>query len=165
MPMPDETTLNHDVAKVGASYLRAIVYIQMGVGLLLMGFGYWTGIDRFALMVRGEQTTGQVVQYLERGAATPGAERWFTAVVVFRNDAQTIYFQDWNGREYQGGVPETVSVIYDPRQPSNAIINRPALNWLPWAPVFVLGAFLFLLGVSTWLHRLLFRRTPRHGAA
>jgi hypothetical protein len=47
-----------------------------------------------------------------------------------------------------------VIVLYDPANPSLAMIDRPVWNWLPWAPIFALGLFLVLVAIKCALHAL-----------
>jgi hypothetical protein len=37
-------------------------------------------------------------------------------------------------------------VLYDPSNPSTAIIDRALMNWIPWAPIGLTGAFLCSVG-------------------
>ena len=44
-----------------------------------------------------------------------------------------------------------VTVLYDPAHPSDAMIDRPIWNWLPWAPIGAVGLFLILVAMRGWL--------------
>jgi hypothetical protein len=41
-----------------------------------------------------------------------------------------------------------VIVLYDPTNPSVAMIDRPVWNWIPWAPTFAVGLFLALAAIK-----------------
>ena len=58
------------------------------------------------------------------------------------------------GSPSMGSLPDRVTVLYDPARPSDAMIDRPVWNWLPWAPIGAVGLFLALVAVKGWLgHR------------
>jgi hypothetical protein len=43
------------------------------------------------------------------------------------------------GSESRVGLGSSVPVIYDPANPSVAMLDRGLSNWLPWAPCFAVG--------------------------
>jgi hypothetical protein len=44
-----------------------------------------------------------------------------------------------------------VTVLYDRAGPTDAMIDRPIWNWMPWASIGAVGLFLALLAVRGWL--------------
>ncbi len=44
-----------------------------------------------------------------------------------------------------------VTVLYDSANPTSAMIDRPVMNWIPWAPTFAVGLFLILVAIKAWL--------------
>jgi len=63
---------------------------------------------------------------------------------------QTVRFEDWLGSTRPGKRnhrSEIVQVLYDPTKPSVAMIDRPIWNWVPWAPVVVVGVLLIMSGI------------------
>jgi hypothetical protein len=44
-----------------------------------------------------------------------------------------------------------VTVLYDPENPSLAMIDQPVWNWIPWAPTSGVGLILLLVGTKGWL--------------
>jgi uncharacterized protein (DUF983 family) len=46
---------------------------------------------------------------------------------------------------------DRVIVLYDPARPSDAMIDRPVWNWLPWAPIAAVGCVLMLVAIKGWL--------------
>lgn len=142
------------IARIGQAYQRIVVYLQLGVGILLLVVAYHTGFERAALLMAGQSTAGQIVRYVAVVPVRSSEAPWFKAVVQFRVADQLIEFTDWNSREYAGGVPSSVDILYDPQQPQHAMVQRGnLLDWMPWAPMGALGAFLLLVGIATYLRR------------
>ena len=61
-----------------------------------------------------------------------------------------IQFKDWMGTN-AAVLNVRVTVLYDPANPSSAMIDRPVWNWIPWAPAFAVGLFLMLVAIKAWL--------------
>ncbi|WP_157314034.1 DUF3592 domain-containing protein [Chitinibacter sp. GC72] len=142
------------ILRFGRAYTRVGVYLQLGLGVLLLLLAYHTGFERATLLLGGQSISGQIVRYEAVAPVRSSNAPWFKAVVQFRLDTQLIEFTDWNSREYAGGVPSDVAVLYDPYQPQQAMIRRGnLLDWMPWAPAGLLGALLLLVGLRGCLHR------------
>ncbi|MBM5571224.1 MULTISPECIES: DUF3592 domain-containing protein [Deefgea] len=144
-------TTHHFASQIqcwGRAYLSVAVYLQIGLGLLLLGFAQQTGLERLALLWDGQRAAGQIVRYIEVEPVRFSESVWFKAMVVYEHNGQQIEFADWNSREYASGVPQEVVVLFDPQQPSQAMIRRGnVLDWMPWAPFAVLGVFLLIVGL------------------
>jgi hypothetical protein len=41
-----------------------------------------------------------------------------------------------------------VTVLYDPANPTLAMIDRPVYNWIPWGPTFAVGLFLVIVAIK-----------------
>jgi hypothetical protein len=67
--------------------------------------------------------------------------------VEFQAGDRFVQFQDWLGAKIAGTAKVSVIVLYDPVNPSVAMIDRPVWNWIPWAPTFAVGVFLVLVAV------------------
>lgn len=134
-----------------AKILRYTYRVQVFVGLFLMLFGYYTGRVHFDLIRQGVRTAGKIVDYREKRFGptyeSPSTTA-FMPIVEFTANDRVIQFQDWMGSSLAGELNDTVTVLYDPADPSAAMIDRPVWNWLPWAPVFALGFFLTLVGIK-----------------
>jgi hypothetical protein len=119
-------------------------------GVVLLILAWFTGATRVTLIAGGERATGQIVGYEQarinsRGAAnTTRSSTTFLPVVEFSAAGQTVRFTDWLGSPSRGGIRDSVRVLYDPAQPSVAVIDRPVGNWLPWAPFAATGGLLLL---------------------
>jgi hypothetical protein len=69
-------------------------------------------------------------------------------VVEFHTNDRFVQFQDWLGTNVAGNKNVPVMVLYDPANPTEAMIDRPVWNWIPWAPIAVLGLFLLLVSIK-----------------
>jgi hypothetical protein len=146
MSIPNENS--SQIRRLGNAYLSIVVYLQIGLGLLLLVLAYQTGLERLTLLWHGQTTVGQIVRYIEVEPERSSEPTWFKAIVIFEHDDRQIEFADWNSREYSAGVPEQVEVLYDPQQPTQAMIRRGnILDWMPWAPFALLGVFLLIVGL------------------
>jgi hypothetical protein len=75
----------------------------------------------------------------------------FMPIVEFQAGDRIVRFEDWKGSSLAGSLRDRVTVLYDPARPSVAMIDRPAWNWLPWAPIAAVGLFLTLVAIKGWL--------------
>jgi uncharacterized protein DUF3592 len=136
-------------------YTRAA---QAVMGLFLMLFGYLIGREHFHLICAGARTQGAIVGYKEQYFASNysrGSSSGTTAfmpLVKFQAGNRVIQFKDWMGTN-AAVLNVRVTVLYDPANPSLAMIDRPVWNWIPWAPTFVVGLFLVLVAIGHWLRR------------
>ena len=136
-----------------AAVLRYTRVVQAIVGLFLLILGYYIGKEHFHLIREGVRTQGTIVGYIQESIPNGGGVRWQSAsmpIVNFQAGDRVIQFKDWMGSK----APVTnvgVIVLYDPANPSVAMIDRPVWNWLPWAPAFTVGLFLVLVAIKGWL--------------
>jgi hypothetical protein len=137
------------IEKVGATYVRMAVWIQLLLGLALLAIGAHYGADRARLLMFGQSAAGQITAYTTIRLGGVGGEEAFKPKVSFVYAGQQVVFDDWLSREYASGVPEPVTVLFDPAQPRSAMILRSGwINYWPWAPVFGLGLLLLVAGLS-----------------
>jgi hypothetical protein len=83
----------------------------------------------------------------------------YLPAVEFRAGDRVVHFQEWKGEASSGGLGLSVPVLYDPANPSIAMIDRSYWNWLPWAPCFAIGLILALASIKG-LFAFLFHRNP-----
>ena len=136
-----------------AKVLRYTYFLQVFVGMFLMLFGYYAGRGHFDLIRGGARAAGKIVDYKEERFARTGTGQSpfntaFMPIVEFPAGDRVIRFQDWVGSSVAAELNNTVTVLYDPADPSAAMIDRRVWNWLPWAPVFAVGFFLTLIGIK-----------------
>jgi hypothetical protein len=138
-----------------ATLLRYTRIIEVVVGLFLVCLGYYIGKDHYHLIRGGVRAPGTIVGYKQQyfrgsdGRLSSGTEA-FMPIVKFRAEDQDVEFRDWMGTN-AAVLNVRVMVLYDPEKPSLAMIDRPVWNWVPWAPTFGMGLFLFLVGVRGWV--------------
>lgn len=141
-------TLGHREAILRYAYVAQLV-----VGLFLLLFGYAIGKDHLHLIRAGVRTSGTIIDYKEEHfSTTPGGVRWvgaFMPIVEFPLGDRMVQFKDWMGSSVAIRNLE-VTVLYDPANPSLAMIDRPVWNWIPWGPAMGVGFFLILVGARAF---------------
>ena len=127
--------------------------VQLAAGFVLLALGWQIGKTRVALISSGAHAQGRIVGYEQQRFSMRSLDNLgrmnsaMLAVVEFRPKNETIRFTDWVGRGSNGSVGEVVPVLYSPAQPSQAVIDRPVANWMPWAPFCAVGLLLVLSGL------------------
>lgn len=128
---------------------------QFLVAAIFLSFAYGTGHVHAHLLFKSAQTHGTIVylkpvEFSERSSA--GSTTRYTTIyeplVEFNNGDRVVRFQEWKGSESRVGAGSSVPVIYDPSNPSFAMIDRGFSNWLPWAPFFAIGVVLSLASLK-----------------
>jgi hypothetical protein len=131
--------------------LRYARVAEVLVGLFLVLFGCYIGKDHFHLIREGARTPGTIVGYKQESFPDRGNTHWDTAfmpIVKFQARGRDVEFKDWMGSHAAVSWKIPVTVLYDPADPSVAMIDRPVWNWIPWAPTFAVGLFLVLVGIK-----------------
>lgn len=143
-------------------------FIPQSLGaLLFLGFSYSTGKVHAHLLFRATRTQGIIVglkpvrmqSHSNSGGSSTFAQTVYLPAVEFRAGDHVIHFQEWKGQASNAGLGSSVPVLYDPANPSIAMIDRSYWNWLPWAPCFAIGLILALASIKGFF-AFLFRRTP-----
>jgi hypothetical protein len=126
--------------------------LQVIAGLLLLAAGYFMGKHQLALILWGTRTSGVIVAYKQKDVRVWQTEELantsYMPVVEYRAGGNLVRFEDWLGSRLPGVANTNVVVLYDAAHPSGAMIDRPVWNWLPWAPVSLVGTLLFLAGAK-----------------
>ncbi len=137
--------------------LRYMFIPQAIAGVLLLIVAYYMGHTHFHLIVDGDRAPGRVVGHEQRNIGNDTSDTSstlaFMPIVEFEAGERTVRFVDWLGSASTGNLPDRVTVLYDRERPSEAMIDRPAWNWVPWAPIGVVGLFLTLVAIKGWLGR------------
>ena len=125
---------------------------QLLAGLLLLALSHYLGHTHLHLIREGLRAPGRIIGYKQQNFRSSSSESFSTTgympIVEFQANDRSIHFQDWLGTSIAGSKNVPVIVLYDPANPSLAIIDRPVWNWLPWAPIFALGLFLVLTAIN-----------------
>ena len=137
--------------------LRYAYIPQAVAGAVLLIVAYFMGHAHFDLIRQGARAQGTVVGHEQQNfvsRSSSGGTRStlaFMPIVEFQAGEQTVRFKDWKGSSVAGDLHDRVTVLYDPARPSDAMIDRPVWNWLPWAPIGAVGLFLTLVAIKGWL--------------
>jgi uncharacterized protein DUF3592 len=143
MPFPQD-----QVAWVLANREKIARYLfipQFLAAALFLSFAYATGHVHAHLLFKGARTRGTIVDLkpVKFSDRSRSGSNWYTTIyeplVEFNAGDRVVRFQEWKGSESRVGMGWSVPVIYDPADPSFAMIDRGCWNWLPWAPCFVIG--------------------------
>jgi hypothetical protein len=129
---------------------------QLFAGLVFLGLGYFMGHAHFHLIREGVRAPGRIVGYKQESfrsssSGTSSTTTGYMPIVEFHTNERFIQFQDWLGTKIAGNANVPVIVLYDPANPSVAMIDRPAWNWLPWAPILAVGVFLVLVAIKGFI--------------
>jgi len=140
-----------------STLLRYAFVGPLVAGILCCGIGYFMGRTHLRLILKGARAQGTVVDFQAKSFNTSGSgggtsiRTGYMPVVEYRAFGdQTVRFEDWLGSTRPGKRnhrSEIVQVLYDPTKPSVAMIDRPIWNWVPWAPVVVVGVLLIMSGI------------------
>jgi hypothetical protein len=125
---------------------------QALVAFLFLGFAYNTGKVHAHVLLRGARTQGIIVGLkpvrMQSSGSTTFAKTIYEPTVKFRAGDRLVVFQEWKVQSSAGGLGWPVPVLYDPANPSYAMIDRSYLNWLPWAPCFFIGLILAMSSIK-----------------
>jgi hypothetical protein len=129
---------------------------QLFLGIVLLGLGYFMGHTHFHLIREGMRAPGRITGYKqERFRSSSGFySTGYMPIVEFHINDRLVQFQDWMGSNSASALYNPVIVLYDSANPSTAMIDRPAWNWFPWAPIFFVGLFLVLVAIKGALRSL-----------
>ena len=132
---------------------------QLFAGLVFLGLGYFMGHAHFHLIREGVRVPGRIVGYKQESfkrssSTTSSTTTSYMPIVEFHTNERFVQFQDWLGARIEGSKNVSVTVLYDPANPSLAMIDRPTWNWLPWAPILALGLFLVLVAIKGFFRSL-----------
>lgn len=125
---------------------------QLFAAFLFLGFAYWTGKDHSHLLFKGSHTQGEVVGFkpvVIRSSRSDSFSRTANMPIIqFRAGDHITQFQEWKSSRFDPALHAQVPVLYDPAAPSVAMMDRGAINWIPWAPCAAIGLLLALAGLK-----------------
>lgn len=149
-----ERECEQDPRRIGR-LLRFVVGLVVGLSFLIFGI-YISGPRVFVL--RGPaKTVGRVTGSVRRSGSIWNAQHTtqytvtgYDPTVEFQAGGRRIDFEDWRSTQRLPPVNSAVPVIYDPRDPSKAMIDLALWNFIPWAPITIVGLLLFLNALKYW---------------
>jgi Protein of unknown function (DUF3592) len=142
--------LTTNQTQISRSVRRYLPVVQILTGVFLALLGYSIGKDHLTLIQHGVRTPGVIVNYqtqIFRDARRNSSTTGFMPIVQFRDADRTIQFKDWLGSSSTAFLGQRVTVLYDPANPSVAMIDRSIANWIPWGPTIAVGVFLVCVGL------------------
>jgi hypothetical protein len=148
MPFPQD-----QVAWLLANHSRIARYMfipQLVAAFLFLGFAYVTGKVHAHLLITGARTQGKIIALVpvrvqdRTRSGTTSITTIYEPVIEFAAGDHVLRFQEWKGSRSNAGLGSAVPVLYDPANPSLAMMDRGPANWLPWAPCFAIGLILAL---------------------
>ena len=145
---------------------RYLFIPQAIAALLFLGFSFVSGRVHAHLLLHGERTTGTIVglkpvrmQTYSRTGSTTFVHTIYEPTVEFYAGNRLLRFQEWKGQAVNAGLGSAVPVLYDPADPSFAMMDRGPSNWFPWAPCFLIGLIVALASIKG-LFAFLFQQRP-----
>ena len=133
---------------------------QFLAAAIFLSFAYGTGHVHAHLLFKGSSTRGTIVDFRvvhfrqSSGSVTAHGTTLYEPIVEFTASGRLVRFQEFKGSNSRVGLGWSVPVLYDPADPSFAMIDRGFRNWLPWAPCFLMGipvAFASLKGLFAFV--------------
>jgi hypothetical protein len=156
MPFPQEQ-IDWLIAN-RARIVRWMFIPQLLVALLFLGFAYRTGRTHVRVLLRGIHAQGTIISLrpvrISSSTSRSGGSSSsviYLPLVEFMAQGRLIRFEEWKGTQSYSGVGSFVPVLYDPVEVSSAMLDRRIWNWLPWGPCFIIGAILFVAGLTGFL--------------
>ena len=143
MPFPQEqvTWLLSNREKIA----RYMFIPQFLAAAVFLTFAYGTGHVHAHLLFKGVPTRGTIVALKPAqmsNRSSNGTQSYYTIyepLVEFSAGDRIVRFQEWKGSRSNAGLGSSVPVLYDPADPSIAMLDHGPSNWLPWAPCFLIG--------------------------
>lgn len=134
---------------------RFAVPILFALGLLALFFGHHVYVRTHAFIEKADQAAGRVVSLEQKEPTASDDGTTYAAVVEFQDArGQAHRFAD----SFSASSPlydfgETVEVLYDPANPSEAQIDRGRWNYWGSILLYGVGALFVLLGAHTFSKR------------
>ena len=134
---------------------RFVFLLQMLAAFFFLVFAYTTGKDHLHLLRTGIHAQGTIVAFApvhfvthSQNSSTTFPHLVYMPVVTFRAGDRLVRFQEWKGSSSRVAVGTPVPILFDPLDPSIAMMDRGLWNWLPWAPCFAIGFLLLLASLK-----------------
>lgn len=106
----------------------------------------WHSSNGFELLLKGKTAQGTILSYKEKSLTTKnGSPRsTFMPIVKFEVNGKSYQFNNYMGSNSTGGINTTVPVIYSASNPEFAMIDQGWRNFIPWAPIFIMGLLIVM---------------------
>src|SRR5258708_4027393 len=130
---------------------RYMFLLQFITALIFLGVGYTIGQKPLHLLWTGARAPGRTMGYeTPHPTTSSNPTNWttFFPVVEFPVRETSFRFTDWRGSNSTGSFSKNVTVLYDPANPTIAMIDKDKANWFPWSIPLGIGLFLFVVAAS-----------------
>ena|SRR5579864_8361367 len=129
---------------------------QLLAAVALFAVANFTGKTDIHLLLNGARASGKIVGLQPRELhtyRTPSSTGRFGRIVYlpiveFEAQGTVVRFEEPKLVDHGESVGWPVTVLYDPGNPSLAMIDRPFWNWIPWAPALAMGLLLALAALK-----------------
>lgn len=154
MPFPQE-----QAAWLLANREKLIRYAfipQFIAAAIFLTFSYVTGKDHARLLVKGVRTHGTIIAFKavrmrDRSSDLNSMTTIYEPLIEFSAGDRVFRVQEWKGSRISERPGRSVVVLYDPADPSVAMMDRGLSNWIPWAITLVCGLPVALAALKGFL--------------
>lgn len=141
-----------------------VVGLLLVIGLAVLAGGGFVAKQRSDFLAGAHTATGEVIDFKRRTTTSDGktSTTWYP-VVRYRppgHDAPVTFRHDTGSSSPAYSRGEKVTVLYTPRNPSEAIIDAGLMNWLGPGVMILVGGVFTLFGGLALRGRLKERRRP-----
>jgi uncharacterized protein DUF3592 len=144
MPFPQE-----QAAWLLANREKLIRYAfipQVLAAAIFLSFSYVTGKDHARLLFKGVRTQGTIIAFKavrmpnrSSSGTTNSMTTIYEPLIEFSAGDRTFRVQEWKGSRISERPGRSVVVLYNPANPSVAMMDRGISNWIPWAITLACG--------------------------
>jgi len=123
------------------------------LGLALIGTGHWLAQDLYHLLAFGKTANGRITGYKRVYQPTDRMHVYYPKVAFTTHDGESVRFQDkvGSGASTTGRRSgTTVTVIYNPKNPQQARIDRGWWNWAIPCGLLFFGALILFLSLRSY---------------
>ena len=130
---------------------RYAFLLQFVAAIPFLWFGYMTGKVHTRILLHGSTASGTVtaVVPVRRSSSSGMSSTAYEPVVAFTagsgSRSDEYRFQEWKATSVRPIIGSQLPVLYDSEDPDIAMVDRGYLNYFPWAPLAVIGVFLFVV--------------------
>lgn len=144
---------------------------QLLAAVIFLSFSYATGKVHARLLFRSALTQGKIVgsksaviSHRRSGSGDTFYSTIYEPLVEYTANDRVFRVQEWKGSKSTVALGSSVPVIYDPADPSVAMLDRGLANWIPWAPCFGIGLILAMASLRGFF-AFLFQPSPESALA
>ena len=140
---------NEIIIVSSAVFVVSIIFVVMGVKFLNQA----KYMSKF-----GVKTTGKIVNGAVAMSMISHKSSSYKVVEFTSSDNVTVTFSGKIGLSPTGDkhIGDAIGVMYDPKNPNNAVIDSYAERNMPWIVLLAIGGGLLVESISGWVYILFF---------